>query len=140
MRFFHTDVLCIGAGLAGERVAIEAAKAGFNVICLSIVPPRRSHSCCAQGGMQAGRHRICDKSCTVAGRIRHNNVYRVFHTSTPVCYRFRSRIYVFSFSSFSFRSFFLSVIFLLSSLFRQVSHLCRFYRSQRSVSSMTSRR
>ena len=53
MRFFHTDVLCIGAGLAGERVAIEAAKAGFNVICLSIVPPRRSHSCCAQGGMQA---------------------------------------------------------------------------------------
>ena len=28
MRFFHTDVLCIGAGLAGERVAIEAAKAG----------------------------------------------------------------------------------------------------------------
>jgi fumarate reductase flavoprotein subunit len=43
----------MGAGLAGERVAVEAAQAGFSVICLSIVPPRRSHSSAAQGGMQA---------------------------------------------------------------------------------------
>jgi len=48
-----TDLLCIGAGLAGERVAIEAATAGFEAICLSIVPARRSHSSAAQGGMQA---------------------------------------------------------------------------------------
>ena len=48
-----TDLLCIGAGLAGERVAVEAAAAGFGTICLSIVPPRRSHSSAAQGGMQA---------------------------------------------------------------------------------------
>jgi len=48
-----TDLLCVGAGLAGERVAVEAASAGFEVICLSIVPPRRSHSSAAQGGMQA---------------------------------------------------------------------------------------
>jgi len=48
-----TDLLCIGAGLAGERVAIEAATDGFDAICLSIVPPRRSHSSAAQGGMQA---------------------------------------------------------------------------------------
>ena len=43
----------MGAGLAGERVAIEAASSGFQAICLSIVPPRRSHSSAAQGGMQA---------------------------------------------------------------------------------------
>ncbi len=49
----YTNLLCIGAGLAGERVAIEAASAGFETICLSIVPPRRSHSSAAQGGMQA---------------------------------------------------------------------------------------
>ncbi len=48
-----TDLLCIGAGLAGERVAIEAAAAGYETICLSLVPPRRSHSCAAMGGMQA---------------------------------------------------------------------------------------
>jgi len=48
-----TDVLVIGAGLAGERCAIEAAAAGQSVLILSLVPPRRSHSCAAQGGMQA---------------------------------------------------------------------------------------
>ena len=48
-----TDVLVIGAGLAGERCAIEAAAAGHDVLILSLVPPRRSHSCAAQGGMQA---------------------------------------------------------------------------------------
>ena len=45
--------MCIGAGLAGERVAVEAASAGFDALCLSVVPPRRSHSSAAQGGMQA---------------------------------------------------------------------------------------
>ena len=53
MRVFSSDVLCIGAGLAGERVAVEAAQAGFKVISLSVVPPRRSHSSAAMGGMQA---------------------------------------------------------------------------------------
>ena len=53
METIYTDLLCIGAGLAGERVAVEAASAGFQTICLSIVPPRRSHSSAAQGGMQA---------------------------------------------------------------------------------------
>ncbi|QSO54632.1 fumarate reductase flavoprotein subunit [Alicyclobacillus curvatus] len=48
-----TDVLIIGAGLAGERAAIEAASQGLNVTILSLVPPRRSHSSAAQGGMQA---------------------------------------------------------------------------------------
>ncbi|MCL2338112.1 MAG: FAD-binding protein, partial [Firmicutes bacterium] len=48
-----TDVLIVGAGLAGERIAVEAAAQGLNVIILSLVPPRRSHSTAAQGGMQA---------------------------------------------------------------------------------------
>lgn len=48
-----TDVLIVGAGLAGERTAIEAASRGLNVLILSLVPPRRSHSTAAQGGCQA---------------------------------------------------------------------------------------
>ncbi|MDR2744795.1 MAG: fumarate reductase flavoprotein subunit [Desulfovibrio sp.] len=51
--FYHSDLLVVGAGLAGERVAVEAATKGFFVIVLSIVPARRSHSSAAQGGMQA---------------------------------------------------------------------------------------
>ncbi len=50
---YISDVLVIGAGLAAERSAIECASAGLNVIILSLVPPRRSHSTAAQGGMQA---------------------------------------------------------------------------------------
>ncbi|MDJ0909517.1 MAG: fumarate reductase flavoprotein subunit [Woeseiaceae bacterium] len=48
-----TDVLIVGGGLAGERAAIAAAEAGLEALILSLVPPRRSHSCAAQGGMQA---------------------------------------------------------------------------------------
>ncbi|MEW6540623.1 MAG: fumarate reductase flavoprotein subunit [Bacillota bacterium] len=48
-----TDVLVLGAGLAGERTAIEAAARGLEVVILSLVPPRRSHSTVAQGGLQA---------------------------------------------------------------------------------------
>lgn len=53
MQTIYTDVLVVGAGLAGERAAIEAAQAGFSAICLSLVPSRRSHSSAAMGGMQA---------------------------------------------------------------------------------------
>lgn len=52
-KLLTTDVLVIGGGLAGERCAIEAAAAGHEAMILSLVPPRRSHSCAAQGGMQA---------------------------------------------------------------------------------------
>ncbi len=53
MEVYFSDLLCIGGGLAGERVAIEVASCGYKVIIVSLVPPKRSHSCAAQGGMQA---------------------------------------------------------------------------------------
>jgi fumarate reductase flavoprotein subunit len=53
MTTIMTDVLVIGAGLAGERTAVEAAAHGHQATILSLVPPRRSHSVAAQGGMQA---------------------------------------------------------------------------------------
>lgn len=48
-----SDVVVVGAGLAGERAAIEIKKAGLNVCIVTLVPPRQSHSNAAQGGIQA---------------------------------------------------------------------------------------
>ena len=53
MKVIYTDVLVIGGGLAGLRVGISAKRRGHDVIILSLVPPKRSHSSAAQGGMQA---------------------------------------------------------------------------------------
>jgi fumarate reductase flavoprotein subunit len=53
MQIVHTDVLVIGGGLAGLRVAIGAKRRGYEALVLSLVPPKRSHSAAAQGGMQA---------------------------------------------------------------------------------------
>lgn len=53
MKIVYTDVLVIGGGLAGLRTAIGVRRRGHDVIILSLVPPKRSHSAAAQGGMQA---------------------------------------------------------------------------------------
>lgn len=53
MKVIYTDVLVIGGGLAGLRMAIGARRRGHEAIILSLVPPKRSHSAAAQGGMQA---------------------------------------------------------------------------------------
>ncbi|MGJ7457747.1 fumarate reductase flavoprotein subunit [Halomonas sp. MA07-2] len=53
MKLVYTDVLVIGGGLAGMRTAIGVKQRGNDVIVLSLVPAKRSHSAAAQGGMQA---------------------------------------------------------------------------------------
>jgi succinate dehydrogenase flavoprotein subunit len=53
MKIIYTDVLVIGGGLAGLRMGIGARRRGHDVIILSLVPAKRSHSKAAQGGMQA---------------------------------------------------------------------------------------
>ena len=53
MKIIYTDVLVVGAGLAGLRMAVAAKRRGQDTIILSLVPPKRSHSKAAQGGMQA---------------------------------------------------------------------------------------
>jgi succinate dehydrogenase / fumarate reductase flavoprotein subunit len=47
------DLVIVGAGLAGMRAALEGVKAGVNVAILSKIHPLRSHSCAAQGGVNA---------------------------------------------------------------------------------------
>lgn len=53
MKINYTDVLVIGGGLTGLRAAIGAKRRGHDAVILSLVPPKRSHSAAAQGGMQA---------------------------------------------------------------------------------------
>ncbi len=47
------EVLVIGAGLAGMRAAIEAARNGADVAIITKLHPMRSHSGAAQGGINA---------------------------------------------------------------------------------------
>ncbi|MEA2091014.1 MAG: fumarate reductase flavoprotein subunit [Campylobacterota bacterium] len=53
MKTIYTDVLIIGGGLAGLRVATGVKERGHDAVVLTLVPPKRSHSSAAQGGMQA---------------------------------------------------------------------------------------
>jgi fumarate reductase flavoprotein subunit len=53
MKVVYTDVLVIGGGLAGLRTAVGVRQRGLDVLVLSLVPAKRSHSVAAQGGMQA---------------------------------------------------------------------------------------
>ncbi len=47
------DVVVLGAGLAGMRAALEAARHGADVAIVTKVHPMRSHSNAAQGGINA---------------------------------------------------------------------------------------
>ncbi|MBI4300522.1 MAG: fumarate reductase flavoprotein subunit [Chloroflexi bacterium] len=93
-----TDVLVIGGGLAGERTAIEAASRGLRCIILSLVPPKRSHSSAAQGGMQAAMGNMAESQGdspdvhfedTVKGADWGNeqDVARKFVTLAPIAIR-----------------------------------------------------
>lgn len=45
------SIVVVGGGLAGLMATVKAAEAGAKVDLLSIVPVKRSHSVCAQGGI-----------------------------------------------------------------------------------------
>ncbi len=47
----NAKLIVVGGGLAGLMATIKAAEAGVHVDLFSIVPVKRSHSVCAQGGI-----------------------------------------------------------------------------------------
>lgn len=47
----NQNIVVVGGGLAGLMATIKAAEAGVHVDLLSLVPVKRSHSVCAQGGI-----------------------------------------------------------------------------------------
>jgi succinate dehydrogenase / fumarate reductase flavoprotein subunit len=49
-------IIVVGGGLAGLAAVIKIAEAGGHVDLFSIVPVKRSHSVCAQGGINAAKN------------------------------------------------------------------------------------
>src|SRR3982074_3805925 len=49
-------IIVVGGGLAGLMATIRVAEAGVAVELFSIVPVKRSHSVCAQGGINAAKN------------------------------------------------------------------------------------
>lgn len=47
----NKKIIVVGGGLAGLMATIKAAEAGVHVDLFSVVPVKRSHSVCAQGGI-----------------------------------------------------------------------------------------
>src|SRR5579862_4794588 len=49
-------IIVVGGGLAGLSAVIKIAEAGGTVDLFSVVPVKRSHSVCAQGGINAAKN------------------------------------------------------------------------------------
>lgn len=49
----NEPIIIVGGGLAGLTAAIRASELGLKTLLFSVVPVRRSHSVCAQGGINA---------------------------------------------------------------------------------------
>src|SRR5438876_10608541 len=49
-------IIIVGGGLAGLMATIRAAESGIPVDLFFIVPVKRSHSVCAQGGINAAKN------------------------------------------------------------------------------------
>ncbi|MGH9527184.1 MAG: FAD-binding protein, partial [Terriglobales bacterium] len=49
-------LLIVGGGLAGLSAALHAAEQGARISLFSVVPVKRSHSVCAQGGINAAKN------------------------------------------------------------------------------------
>src|ERR1700727_2009014 len=52
----HPKIIVVGGGLAGLMATIRVAEHGVHTELFSIVPVKRSHSVCAQGGINAAKN------------------------------------------------------------------------------------
>lgn len=76
MSILEYDVVVIGAGLTGERAAVEAHKNGCSVAIISIVQPRQSHSNSAQGGIQCSLDNMGEHSAGDDWKLHFDDTVR----------------------------------------------------------------
>lgn len=50
------NIVIVGGGLAGLGATLKAVQSGYTVDLISLVPVKRSHSVCAQGGINAAKN------------------------------------------------------------------------------------
>ena len=65
-------IIVVGGGLAGLAAVIKIAEAGGTVDLFSIVPVKRSHSVCAQGGINAAKNLKGEGDTTDQALRRHD--------------------------------------------------------------------
>ena len=65
-------IIVVGGGLAGLSAVIKIAEAGGTVDLFSIVPVKRSHSVCAQGGINAAKNLKGEGDTTWQALRRHH--------------------------------------------------------------------
>ena len=61
-----SKVIVVGGGLAGLMATIKMAEAGTHVDLFSLVPVKRSHSVCAQGGINGAVNNQTRRGLSVA--------------------------------------------------------------------------
>src|ERR1700745_2642783 len=77
-------IIVVGGGLAGLAAVIKIAEAGGNVDLFSIVPVKRSHSVCAQGGINAAKNLKGEGDTTAQHFADTTNGGAVLAHQTPV--------------------------------------------------------
>lgn len=61
----NNRVLVVGGGLAGLSATMKLAELGVPVDLLSLTPVKRSHSVCAQGGINSVNDQTRDRKSVV---------------------------------------------------------------------------
>ena len=69
-------IIVVGGGLAGLAAVIKIAEMGGEVDLFSIVPVKRSHSVCAQGGINAAKNLKGEGDSTYKHFRRHDLWWR----------------------------------------------------------------
>lgn len=67
-------IIVVGGGLAGLMAVVKAAEAGVHVDLFSLVPVKRSHSVCAQGGINGAVN-------TKGKATRHGSILTIRYTA-----------------------------------------------------------
>ncbi len=71
-RMAAPKIIVVGGGLAGLAAVIKIAEMGGEVDLFSIVPVKRSHSVCAQGGINAAKNLKGEGDSTWQALRRHD--------------------------------------------------------------------